>query len=307
VRRWWRHCPSCARGLVWDDSAGTETTCDECGWSVAPSFAWCPWCGTERDAEPVALRAPRGFRLDVPCDYRCGGRVQYPMEHCPTCGRVQGWNEEKRYEGNCAACLRGVDDWMDWCPWCGQDATGQDRIQRALTRARRLLLVSRIRPWDYRVLLRPGISGVDPRFPTIVEIDRRYAAGRRRDEIPWPMLTGLIVHELGHSFLYHHWEWARSARFRSVFGEVTKAYRVRDDGWVDFQRRRVAVAPTDHVSLYAAEHPEEDFAETFRFFVARHGRLRDVFADLGRKHKGVVVYEKFLVLRDYVREVRGRK
>ncbi len=33
---------------------------------------------------------------------------------------------------------------------------------------------------------------------------------RRQDEIPWTMLVGLITHELGHSFLYHHWEWTRS-------------------------------------------------------------------------------------------------
>jgi hypothetical protein len=168
-----------------------------------------------------------------------------------------------------------------------------------------LLLVSRIRPWGYRVLLRPGVSGVDPKYPKVVEIEQRYVTGRRQDEIPWTMLTGLIVHELGHSFLYHHWHWTRADAFRRVFGEVDKAYRVKDETWVDFQRRRVATAPVDHVSAYAMQHPQEDFAETFRFYVTRLGRLRDLFSELGRKRKGVVVYEKFLALHDYVRQLRG--
>jgi len=53
------------------------------------------------------------------------------------------------------------------------------------------------------------------------------------------------------------------------------------------------------------QHPQEDFAETFRFYVTRFGRLRDLFSELGRKRKGVVVYEKFLALHDYVRQLRG--
>jgi len=146
---------------------------------------------------------------------------------------------------------------------------------------------------------------VDPKYPKVVEIEQRYVTGRRQDEIPWTMLTGLILHELGHSFLYHHWRWTRSEDFLRTFGEVDKAYRVRDDLWVDFQRRRVSTAPIDHVSAYAQQHPQEDFAETFRFYVTRHGKLRDLFSELGRKRKGVVVYQKFLVLQDYVRRLRG--
>jgi hypothetical protein len=308
VRKWWHHCPTCDRSLTWGDTSGRiGGECEECGWAVSPLFGYCPWCAAEQEEggeRPV--REARGFTLDTPCDWKCGGRVQYPMPHCPTCARHQYWREDRRFEGSCPHCDRGVDDAMHWCPWCGSDASGQDLMQRALRRTRRLLLVSRIRPWDYRVLLRPGVSGVDPKYPNIVEIEQRYVTGRRQDEIPWRMLTGLITHELGHSFLFRHWRWAKSPEFRQAFGDVTKAYRVRDDGWVDFQRRRVAIAPTDHVSGYATEHPQEDFAETFRFFVTRHGRLRDLFAELGRKRKGVVVYQKFLVLQEYVSGLRRR-
>jgi hypothetical protein len=78
-----------------------------------------------------------------------------------------------------------------------------------------------------------------------------------------------------------------------------------DNSWVYFQRRRIAIAPRDHVSTYAAKHPQEDFAEVFRFYVTRRGRLRDLFAEFGQKRKGVILYEKFLVLQDFVRALRG--
>src|SRR5690242_21227405 len=64
---------------------------------------------------------------------------------------------------------------------------------------RRVLFRStRVKHWGYRILLRPVISGVDPRWPKIVEIEQTYVVGKRkRDEIPWSMLVGLITHELG--------------------------------------------------------------------------------------------------------------
>src|SRR5213079_2453222 len=184
--------------------------------------------------------------------------------------------------------------------------TGRDLIPRALRRARRLLIVTRLRDWHYRVVLRPGVSGVAPRAPKVIELDRRYVTGkRRRDEISWTMLTGLILHELGHSFLFHNWRLTRTGRFRRAFGEVRKAYRVSDSKWVDFEMRHVTTTLPNYVTAYAATHPQEDFAETFRFYVARRGRLRELFAEFGRKRKGVPVFEKFLVLHDLIRSLRG--
>src|SRR2546426_8539688 len=63
---------------------------------------------------------------------------------------------------------------MDVCPWCGKDATGRDLIRQALRRVRQLLVVGRLKDWKYRVLLRPGVSGVTHRTPKIIEIERRY-------------------------------------------------------------------------------------------------------------------------------------
>jgi hypothetical protein len=195
---------------------------------------------------------------------------------------------------------------MDVCPWCGFDATGRDLIDRALTRVRRLLLVSRIKDWGYRVLLRPGVSGVDPRVSKIIEIDSSYVVGaQRKDEVPWTLLVGLICHELGHSFLYHHWSITGSDEFKRAFGEVEKAYRVSDDAWVDFYRRRVSPGNMQFVTAYAATHPLEDFAEVFRFYVTRRGRMRELLAELGQRRKDVVVYEKFLYLHRFVRSLRG--
>lgn len=311
LHRWWRHCPDCGRAQKWGDrSEVSGDQCPHCHWSISPRFLYCPWCATmvydEKRSSKTPLKAPKGFRMDARCDWGCGGGVEYPMPNCPWCGRHQTWNDDDRFEGECAHCARGVNDWMDWCPWCGQDATGRDLIPKALSQVRQLLRVAGIANWGYRILLRPGVSGVDPDYPKIVEIEHRYVIGaRRRDEIPWSMLIGLISHELGHSFLFHHWHWTKSRAFRQTFGEASKAYRVDDDAWVDFQRRRVAISPVNHVSGYAARHPQEDFAETFRFYLTRRGRLRELFAEFGQKRKGVPVYEKFLVLHDYLRSLKG--
>lgn len=309
IRRFWAFCPWCGRALVWgDDPPTTGAECHNCGWVVSDTYSYCPWCGADIYEEGYSaekpLKAPKGFRHDANCDWGCGGGVQYPMPHCPWCGREQEWADEE-YEGSCPHCGRGVDDWMDVCPWCGFDATGRDLISRALTRVRRLLLVSRIRDWGYRVLLRPGVSGVDPQSPKIIEIDQGYVVNTKRNQVPWTLLVGLVCHELGHSFLYHYWSLARSPGFKRTFGEVDKAYRVSDDTWVDMAQRRVSSLHPEYVTAYAAAHPLEDFAETFRFYVTRRGRMRELFADLGRAHKEVIVYEKFLVLHRFVRALRG--
>ena len=310
LERFWYYCPNCARHLEWRDAQReTGAECKYCKWMVSDRHSFCPWCSRniqDRDSSIAPLRAPKGFKFERRCK-RCSGGLMYPMQHCPWCGKEQAhtWRYAD-YQNVCPSCNRGVDDWMDTCPWCGLDATGRDLIPRALRRVRRLLVVSRLTPWQYRVLLRPGVSGVDPRWPKVIEIDRRYVLGkRRRDDISWNLLTGLILHELGHSFLYHNWSWTRTGRFRRAFGEVRKAYRVADEHWVDFERRRIATTLPDHVSVYAGTHPQEDFAETFRFYVTRRGKLRELFGEFGNKRKAVVLFEKFLVLHDYVRSLRG--
>lgn len=258
-------------------------------------------------SEEEPLKAPKGFRFDARCDAGCGGGVQYPMPYCPWCGEDQDWShDDDVYDGPCPHCDRGVDDWMDVCPWCGGDPTGRDMIPRALTRVHQLLTACGIKDWNYRVILRPGVSGVDPAHPKVVEIDRAHVVGVRRDAISWNAMVGLIAHELGHSFLYHHWtSLARSKPFKRVYGEVDKTYRVSDDTWVDLARKRPSGVRSRFVSAYAATHPLEDFAEVFRFYVRRRAKMKELLADLGRTRKDPVVYEKFLLLHRYVRSLRG--
>ncbi|MEZ4456718.1 MAG: hypothetical protein R2882_09245 [Gemmatimonadales bacterium] len=176
LQRYWRYCPNCARAQQWQDQAVlTGDSCHQCGWEISPRFLRCPWCRAmvydEKTSAHRPMRAPKGFRMDARCDWGCGGGVQYPMAFCPWCGRRQQW-EDDGFEGECPHCSRGVDDWMDHCPWCGGDATGRDLIPRALTNVRRLLRASGVPDWGYRILLRPGVSGVDGDYPKIVEIER---------------------------------------------------------------------------------------------------------------------------------------
>src|SRR5262245_17283410 len=225
VRRFWSYCSRCARPHTWPDLGATKADCPTCGWIVSKRFSYCPWCQADLYEEGVSsetpMKAPKGFYRNARCDAGCGGGVQYPMRYCAWCGKGQHWNEDPLFEGNCPHCGRGVDDSMHACPWCGGDATGRDLIERTLRRVRRLLRVSRIKEWDYRILLRPGVSGVDPRWPNTVEIEQAYVVDKKTlGEVNWRMLVGLVLHELGHSFLYQNWEWTRSSRFKRAFGEV---------------------------------------------------------------------------------------
>ena len=93
----------------------------------------CPWCGraiADRRSSVEPLKAPKGFRYDRRCEWRCGGGVMYPMAFCPWCGRPQKW-KYTRFDNLCPHCNKGVDDRMDVCPWCGEDATGRDLVRRS--------------------------------------------------------------------------------------------------------------------------------------------------------------------------------
>ncbi|MBA3259072.1 MAG: hypothetical protein H0T68_06370 [Gemmatimonadales bacterium] len=112
VRRYWRHCPNCARALRWGDVHDvTGAECFNCGWIVSDRFSWCPWCAADIYEEGISseqpLKAPKGFRMDARCDWGCGGGVQYPMSDCPWCGRWQSCNEDERFEGTAPAAAAG--------------------------------------------------------------------------------------------------------------------------------------------------------------------------------------------------------
>src|SRR3989442_15786181 len=142
----------------------------------------------------------------------------YPMRSCPWCGRPQKWRYQE-FQNICPHCNKGVNDWMDVCPWCGKDATGRDLIRQALRRVRQLLVVGRLKDWNYRVLLRPGVSGVTHRTPKIIEIERRYVTSKRRrlHQISWNRRAGTTQDEPAHALPYLHLTFSLPRHIRHPF------------------------------------------------------------------------------------------
>jgi len=127
-------------------------------------------------------------------------------------------------------------------------------------------------------------SGVEEDAPRVIHLHRTML---RADRIPraivelserYSALTfrATIRHELGHSLLFAQPRFARTPQFRRLFGDVRRAYRVgtvvdevgkrirRHGGLANPRYRRV-------VSLYAATHPHEQFAEAVRIALATRG------------------------------------
>ena len=108
---------------------------------------------------------------------------------------------------------------------------------------------------------------------------RRIVPARRRGKKSAPLVHGFEV-TLGRT----------GKRFGQLCEPREIACKIASP---DMQRRSVSRAPVRHVTAYAATHPQEDFAETFRFYVTRRGRMRELFAELGRKRKDVAKKEKY--------------
>ena len=269
--------PRAALGATPAPITGAE--CYRCGWMVSDTFSWCPWCGVDIYEEGRRQRgaAAGAERLPARRPLRLGLRRRRAVPDGVLSlvrPSARSWNEDDLFEGNCPHCAprrRRLDEHLPLVRRRRHRA--RPHPAGARPRAPPAAGLAASRDWGYRVLLRPGVSGVDPKYPKIVEIEQRYVVGKRR--------TGRDP--VDHAGRAHHatsWVTASSIttgsgpgpdRFRRAFGEVDKAYRGMDDTWVYFQRRRVAIAPPNHVSAYAAKHPQEDFAETFRFYVTRRG------------------------------------
>ncbi len=113
----------------------------------------------------------------------------------------------------------------------------------------------------------------------VVAISERYAA---------LTLRATIRHELGHALLFCRPRASRTPAFRRLFGDVRTKYRVgtvvdeitkrirRHGGLANPRYRRV-------VSLYAASHPHEQFAEAFRVALATGGDA-DAIAAWAERH-----------------------
>ena len=80
-------------------------------------------------------------------------------------------------------------------------------------------------------------------------------------------------------------------------GRLVRAKETGAERW-ELRRLRGEIADLDRAVL-------EDFAEVFRLYVTWRGRMKDLLADLGRRRKDPIVYEKFLLLNRFIRSLRG--
>lgn len=110
------YCFNCGKKHSGPDSE--EIKCNNCKRTVHISFNYCYECG--EDLNPGGWNQPKakieGYSLKFKCD--CGGKVQEFMAYCPWCGEQQVW--ENRY-GNeyCKNCESNLSkDWY-YCVFCG--------------------------------------------------------------------------------------------------------------------------------------------------------------------------------------------
>ena len=150
-------------------------------------------------------------------------------------------------------------------------------------------------------------SGVEEDAPSVVHLMRTLV---RADRAPATVhaaaerVLGLDVgnvarHEVGHALLFQRPAVARGAEFRRLFGDIDAAYRVGDPvdevvrrmtcygGLANPRYRRV-------VSLYAATHPHERFAEAVRIALAFRGDDEALRSWAGRHRTAPIVAEQLL-------------
>jgi len=127
-------------------------------------------------------------------------------------------------------------------------------------------------------------SGVEEEVPDVIHIHRRMTIAERAPSAVVALserygaltLRATIRHELGHALLFGRPRASRTPVFRRLFGDVRQPYRV---GTVaDEISRRIrchgGLANPRYsrvVSLYAASHPHEQFAEAVRVALATAG------------------------------------
>jgi hypothetical protein len=152
-----------------------------------------------------------------------------------------------------------------------------------------------------------GGSGVDEDAPSVVHLKRTLV---RADDAPPAVhaaaervlglgLDGVARHEVGHALLFHRPRIAREPGFRRLFGDVAAAYRVGNP--VDeVVRRMTCYGGLDNpryrrvVSLYAATHPHERFAEVVRIALSHRADDAALCSWADRHRTAPVVIEQLL-------------
>lgn len=160
-------------------------------------------------------------------------------------------------------------------------------------------------------------SGVEEETPRVIHVLRTLVAA---DQAPPAVhaaaervvaldIGGVVRHELGHSLLFQRPLVARSPGFRRLFGDVGVTYRVGNP--VDEVLRRMARGGLRNpryrrvVSLYAATHPHEKFAEAIRVALAYRGDERELTAWSRHHDTDQVVLDQLLFAGSFLRAWGG--
>lgn len=160
-------------------------------------------------------------------------------------------------------------------------------------------------------------SGVEEDAPHVIHVLRTLVAA---DQAPPSVhaaaermvaldLGAVVRHELGHSLLFQRPLVARSPGFKRLFGDVSVTYRVGNP--VDEVLRRMARGGLRNpryrrvVSLYAATHPHEKFAEAVRIALAYRGDERELFAWARHHDTDKVVLDQLLFAGSFLRAYGG--
>jgi len=137
---------------------------------------------------------------------------------------------------------------------------------------------------EFRLVWAGDGSGVVPEEPDVIHLHRpllraAHAPSRIRAAAERVMaldLPNVLRHEIGHALLFARPAVARTSRFKRLFGDVDVKYRVGDP--LDEVRRRMerhrGLANPRYrrvISLYAATHPHERFAEAVRIAMSLRG------------------------------------
>jgi hypothetical protein len=166
----------------------------------------------------------------------------------------------------------------------------------------------------FRFLWSDDGSGVEEDAPEVIHVLRSlvhadgappevHAAAERMVALD---LGAVIRHEVGHGLLFRRPVAARSPGFRRLFGDVGVTYRVGNP--VDEVLRRLARGGLSNpryrrvVSLYAATHPHERFAEAVRIALAYRGDQRELQTWARVHDTDPVVLEQLLWAADWLRD-----
>ena len=160
-------------------------------------------------------------------------------------------------------------------------------------------------------------SGVEEEAPRTIHIHRALLAADRAPRAVIALsertaaldIADVARHEIGHALLFLDGRATRTRGFRALFGDVRTRYRVgtaadeierrlaRHGGLANPRYRRV-------VSLYAATHPHERFAEAVKVALATRGDRARANAWVARHALEPIVEAQIAYAADWLRAYR---